>query len=655
MTFVIPWRPKPGTIPTDPGVYRYLDADGRVIYVGKAKNLRNRLNSYFADPASLHPRTQTMLHTARSVKWTVVGNELESLQLEYAWIKQYKPRFNVMYRDDKSYPYLVITWSDVYPRVMVSRAAKRKGWRYYGPFAQVWAIRDTVDMLLPVFPIRSCSTGVFNNCARIDRPCLLGSIGKCSAPCVGRISAEEHRELVEKFGSVIAGNIRPIEKELSAAMSQAADNLEYEKAATYRDQLSALQTIAQKNAIVLDDGTNADVIALCVDELEVGVQIFSVRHGRIQAQRSWVADRMDDSGEAEMMQSFVLQLYTQDGAETDVVPREIMVEHEPADVETVSELLAELRGGPVRIHVPQRGDKARLMTTAHRNAVEALAQHKLRRTSDLTARTQALEELQSELDLTQAPLRIECYDISHTQGHQVVGSMVVFEDGLARKSEYRRFIIKSFEGSNDIEAMREVLTRRLSKLATPEHNTGEADPSVELERDAAADNPSQPGRFSYRPQLIVVDGGLPQVNLAQDVLDELGLDDITVVGIAKRLEEVWFADEEFPVILPRQSEALYLLQRVRDEAHRFAITFHRQRRGKAMIDSILDQVPGLGAVKKKAVIKHFGSVKKLRAASVEEIAEVKGVGPVIARMIADVLAARTAPEGINTATGEIVE
>ncbi len=651
------YRPKPGTIPTDPGVYRFSDAHGQVIYVGKAKNLRQRLNSYFADPANLHFRTQTMVRTAAKVEWTVVQNELESLQLEYTWIQQYDPRFNVKYRDDKSYPWLCITWSDEYPRVFVGRGAKRKGHRYYGPFGQAWAIRETVDTLLHVFPMRSCSNGVFNNAKSAGRPCLLGYIGKCSAPCVERITPDAHREIVSDFASFMSGQTGQLVRKLEGQMMAASDELEFEKAAVLRDSLNALKQATEKNAIVLDDGTDADVIALAEDPLEVAVQIFNVRQGRVRGERGWVADRADDADTAELVEQFLLQIYADESsADTETasaIPREILVPVLPASGTVMEQLLSEQRHANVNLHVPQRGDKRVLLDTVAKNAAEALQQHKMRRASDLSTRNRALEQIQEALGLETAPLRMECYDISHLQGTEVVGSMVVFEDGLPRKSEYRRFVIKSFEGSDDIRAMREVLTRRFKRLLDDRESMGADAEGGPVLIDATT---GAPRKFAYAPQLLVVDGGQPQVAVAAEVLDELGLsDEIALVGLAKRLEEVWVPDEEFPLILPRTSEGLYLLQRLRDEAHRFAITHHRGRRSKAMVESVLDDVPGLGETRRKALLQHFGSLRKLRAATVDDIALVPGFGPRLAAAVVEALATHQPSEAINVTTGEVIE
>lgn len=638
------YRPKPGEIPTDPGVYRFRDASGRVIYVGKAKSLRPRLSSYFQDVANLHQRTQQMVTTAASVDWTVVGTEVEALQLEYTWIKEFDPRFNVKYRDDKSYPWLAVTTGEEFPRVQVMRGAQRKGVRYFGPYGHAWAIRDTVDTLLRVFPMRSCSAGVFRRAAAIGRPCLLGDIGKCAAPCVGRVTPQEHREIVEDFMSFMGGQTAGFTKSVEKRMREASEAQEYELAAKYRDDLGALNRVLEKQTVVLGDGTDADVLGFVDDPLEVAVQIFAVRGGRIRGQRGWVADKADDASFPEMVQRAIVTLY--EGASAQGVPRQILVPELPSDVDVVTELLTELRGGPVQIRVPQRGDKRRLMETVEQNAKQSMARHKLKRAGDLTARSRALEEIQESLDLPDAPLRIECYDISNLQGTEIVASMVVFEDGLPRKSEYRRFTIRH-EGQSDVAAMHEVITRRFQRLLK-----ARADGADEAGIDPET---GRPKKFAYAPNLVVVDGGPPQVAAARTAMEELGITDVALCGLAKRLEEVWVPDDEDPVIMPRTSEGLYLLQRVRDEAHRFAIAHHRQRRAKAMTGSALDDIQGLGPSRRRALMKAFGSVKKIRAASVDEIAAVPGFGRATAESVVTALSSETEGPTVDMATGEIVE
>jgi excinuclease ABC subunit C len=653
------YRPAPGSIPTSPGVYRFRDEHRRVVYVGKAKNLRSRLTSYFQDIVNLHPRTATMVTSAASVEWTVVNTEVEALQLEYSWIKEFDPRFNVKYRDDKSYPWLAVTIGEDYPRVMVGRGAKKRGTRYFGPYSHAWAIRETVDLLLRVFPMRSCSNGVFKRSAQIGRPCLLGYIGKCSAPCVGRVTAEEHREIVDDFCDFMAGQTTSFVKRLEKEMYAASAAMDYERAARLRDDIGALNRAMEKQQVVLGDGTDADVIAFSEDPLEVAVQIFYVRGGRIRGQRGWVADKVDDADTGGLVERFLLQLY--DGELGDTIPREVLVPALPEDTPALEQWLSGLRGARVSIRVPQRGDKKALQETVARNALQALGLHKTKRASDLTTRNRALEEIQQALELPTAPLRIECYDISNLQGTEVVASMVVFEDGLARKGEYRRFVIRGVEGQNDVASMHEVITRRFRRLLDERVESGDFADSPEDQDETGPllvdPDTGRPKKFAYVPGLVVVDGGPPQVAAAQRALDELGIDDVPVCGLAKRLEEVWLPGQEDPVILPRTSEGLYLLQRIRDEAHRFAITHHRSRRSKSMVESLLDDVPGLGEVRRKSLLKRFGSLKKLRAATVEEIAEVPGIGTRTAESIVAVLAEQRgrAAVSVNTATGEIEE
>ena len=678
------YRPAPGTIPTEPGVYKFRDQNGRVVYVGKAKNLRARLNNYFQPPATLHPRTRQMVFTAASVEWTVVSSEVEALQLEYTWIKRFDPWFNVMYRDDKTYPMLAVSVKERYPRAFFYRGPKRKGVRYFGPYSHAWAVRETLDLLTRVFPIRTCSNGVFNRHEQLGRPCLLGYIDKCSAPCVGRVSEGEYDEIVEGFMGFMSGRSDQLVRGITQQMNEAAENLEFERAARLRDDLGAVNKVMERQTVVLSADTDADVIAFATDELEAAVQIFNVRDGRIRSQRGWVVEKTgDEPGSAErleegqadpalptLMENFLVQYYSdaverveqeeQEDARlreskvrrrgvdqesharvrpTMPVPREILVETLPAELADVTELLAQLKGAQVDIRVPQRGDKRALMETVSKNAKEALHQHKLKRVGDLTARSQALQDIQDALGMDEAPLRIECTDISHIQGTDVVASLVVFEDGLPKKNDYRRYRIKEAAGdgrSNDVGSIAEITRRRFKrynedKLANPDEEADEmmfADEAADVETTGNK-------RFAYPPQLFIVDGGKPQVTAAQAVFDELGIVDVQLIGLAKRLEEVWVPDDDEPVILPRNSEGMYLLQQIRDEAHRFAITYHRQQRSKRMRASALDSVPGLGPARRTDLVKHFGSVKKIKAASVEEIQEVKGVGPKLAQTVYD--------------------
>ncbi len=673
------YRPAPGTIPDTPGVYRFRDPSGRVIYVGKAKNLRNRLNSYFADTWSLHARTQQMVTTAGSVDWVTVGTEVEALQLEYSWIKEFDPRFNVKYRDDKSYPFLAVTLNEDYPRLQVMRGAKRKGVRYFGPYSHAWAIRETLDLLLRVFPARTCSAGVFKRSGQIGRPCLLGYIGKCSAPCIGSVSAEEHREIVDDFCDFMGGRTDQFTRKLETDMLQASEQLEFERAARLRDDIAALRRAMEKQTVVLGDGTDADVVAFAEDPLEAAVQVFHVRGGRVRGQRGWVVEKVEDLSTGDLVHHFCSQVYGAEEGESDV-PRELLVPALPPDADALTEWLSEHRGSHVNMRVPVRGDKRALLETVARNAGEALARHKLRRAGDLTTRSKALDEIAEALGLESAPLRIECFDVSQIQGTDVVASMVVFEDGLIRKSEYRRFAVRGNpdgSGMDDLSAMSEVMRRRFARFRAQEGADAPRDrpePDADaagldadaaglvadaagLDADAGLDaggapdsavaplsgavaggevatnelpgiDPltGRPRRFAYPPQLVVVDGGQPQVNAVAAVLSDLGITDVALCGLAKRLEEVWLPGEDFPVILPRTSEALYLLQRVRDEAHRFAITFHRQRRSKRMTASALDGVPGLGETRRKALLRQFGSLKRLGKATPEEITEVPGIG-----------------------------
>lgn len=666
------YRPQTGEIPTNPGVYRFRDPHGRVIYVGKAKNLRSRLNSYFANPAGLLPKTHAMVHAASSVEWTVVGSELESLQLEYTWIKEFKPRFNVVFRDDKTYPYLAVTMGEKLPRVQVMRGERRKGTRYFGPYT-AGAIRETMDTLLRVFPVRSCSAGVLKRAQASGRPCLLGYIDKCSAPCVGRVTPEEHRALAEDFCAFMGGEAKRFIGRLEKEMAAAVATLDYERAARLRDDIVALRKVFERNAVVLAEDTDADIFALHEDELEAAVQVFHVRGGRVRGQRGWVVEKVEDSTTPDLVEHLLQQVYGEDAEVQGRLPREVLVPVEPSNAPELAVWLGGLRGAKVDIRVPQRGDKAALMTTVRENAEHALKLHKTRRAGDLTVRSQALQELQEALELPVPLLRIECYDVSHVQGTNVVASMVVVEDGLPKKSDYRKFSITGAAATDDTAAMHDVLTRRFrhylldktAQVEASELGTATAPPAVADGVDvslADTTTPAPRAKFAYPPNLVVVDGGKPQVNAAARALAGLGVDDVYVVGLAKRLEEVWLPDSDFPVILPRSSQGLYMLQRIRDEAHRFAISFHRQKRGKAMTVSALDGVPGLGESKRKALLAHFGSVKRIKAASVEELTAAKGIGPALAAAIVTHFSANGAGSdsadavpAINMTTGEVLE
>ncbi|MGO1666331.1 excinuclease ABC subunit UvrC [Flaviflexus sp.] len=651
------YRPKTSDIPTDPGVYRFIDEDDRVIYVGKAKNLRQRLVNYFQDLALLHPRTRQMVTTAGRVEWVVLKTEVEALTLEYSWIKEFDPRFNVMYRDDKSYPYLAVTMSESIPRAGITRNSHKKGNRYFGPYTQVWAIRHTLDSLLHTFPVRTCSPGVLKQAQRSGRPCLLGYIDKCSAPCVGRISEEDHRELALELCNFLDGDTGRHIRSRERDMKKAATELDFERAARLRDDVEALKRVVEQNAVVLPDRTDVDVFGLVSDELEASVQVFHVRGGRVRGQRGWVTERVENLDDAGLVTALLLQIYGEQGENrllkpsrempegqarsvddrthtpTMAIPREIIVPVMPDDPDAILAWLEERRGARINLHVAQRGDKARLAETVHENATQALARAKVKRSGDLTQRAKALEDLRDVLGLSAAPLRIECFDVSHTQGTHQVASMVVFEDGMPRKADYRHYIIRGENGEgarDDTAAMDEVLRRRLAKV-----KEGSRDVDEEVAVSGAVDpDTGRVKKFAYRPNLIVVDGGLPQVNAAQRVVDELGVD-VEVVGLAKRLEEVWIPGDDFPVIFPRSSAALHLLQHVRDESHRFAISHHRKRRSKAMTRSALDAIPGLGPARQKDLLDKFGSVAKIKQASPEELAAAPGIGPAFAQKIHD--------------------
>jgi len=605
----VSFRPATGDIPKDPGVYRFIDGNGRVLYVGKAKNLRARLSSYFVAPESLPEKTRRMVQSAADVNWTIVKSEFEALQLEFTWIKEFDPPFNVRFKDDKSYPYLAITMSEEVPRVLITRNRDRKGTKYFGPYTQSWAIRETMDTMLKVFPMRSCSSGIYQRAVQSNRPCLLADIGKCSAPCVGRISLEDHKKNAKQFGDFISSGDEKYIKELQVQMKDASTEQKYELAGKLRDDVAALETVLEKSTVVFTDQTDADLFGIADDELTAAVSLFKVRGGRIRGARGWVVDKEIERTTEDLIE-YLLQNVYETLSGSNEIPKEVLVPELPSDSSQLAQWLTDKRGSSVSLRVPQRGDKRALAETASTNAKHALGLYKLKRTADFTARSDALAQLQKLLNLESAPLRIECFDISHLSGTGIVASMVVFEDGLPKKSQYRKFNIES--STDDTDSMFQVLTRRLKYLS---------------EKVEEGEN-----RFSYRPGLLVVDGGLPQVNAAKKALVEAGIGDIALIGLAKRLEEIWLPNSEFPVILPRTSEALFLLQRVRDEAHRFAITAQRKQR-KSAIATELGEIEGLGDKRVNALLRRFGSAKRLRMATIEEISEVAGIGPKLGEII----------------------
>jgi len=605
------FRPKTSEIPTRPGVYRFFDEKKRVLYVGKAKNLRARLQSYFAPVDSLHERTRRMVLSASDVDWTIVKTEFEALQLEYTWIKEFNPPFNVRFKDDKSYPYLAVSLSDKMPRVFITRNRDLKGVKYFGPYTQAWAIRQTLDTLLRVYPIRSCSSGVFNSAKSANRPCLLADIGKCSAPCVGRVDPAEHQEIAKELVSFMNGmDPRQVEI-LQQRMENASEAQNYELAARLRDNIGALETVLEKSTVVFSDLTDADLFGIAHDELAAAVSLFSVRGGRIRGVRSWVVDKEIEQPLEELVRQVILFAYTStEGVEAPTVPKEILVPALPEDASELERFLEESRGSSVSLRVPKRGDKAALAGTALENAEYSLSLYKTRRTADFTSRSESLSALAKALSLKEAPLRIECYDVSHLSGTNIVASMVVFEDGLAKKSQYRQFNIES--ATDDTDAIYQVLSRRLKYLRDPE----------------SLDD----GRFSYLPSLIVVDGGIPQVGAAKKAISESPVPELALCGLAKRLEEVWVPGSDFPVILPRGSEELFLLQRIRDESHRFALTASRKKRSSSISSSLMD-IHGLGEMRVTALLRRFGSAKRLKLATLEEISDVAGIGPALAQEI----------------------
>ncbi|MGH8886462.1 MAG: excinuclease ABC subunit UvrC [Egibacteraceae bacterium] len=607
------FKPEPGTVPTEPGCYLWRDRHGRVIYVGKAKNLRARLASYFQAWPAIHQRTRAMLEVARSVEWIVCANEVEALHLEYNLIKRHLPRYNVRYTDDKSYPYLAITVGEDVPRAMVRRNPAKDGTRYFGPYAHAYAIRETLDLLLRVYPVRTCSQGVFDRCRRSGRPCLLHHIGRCAAPCTGKVSEAAHRELVDGLIHFLSGDTEQVIHALTERMGEESSRLNYEAAARIRDQLQAMRTALSRQQMVTGRAEDFDAVHLHEDDLEAVFQAFFVRRGRVVGRKGWTVDKVEDLDTPALLARFLIEMAME---RSEDIPRELLVPVEPEGLDALEELLSELRKGRVKIRVPQRGEKRALLDTVRENAVEAFHQHRLKRAKDFNARSQALSELQEALGLVDAPLRIECYDISTLQGANSVASMVVMEDGLPRRGEYRRFRIKGVEGQDDFAMMHEVITRRFRRF---------------LEESS---QPASSGRrFAYPPNLVIVDGGKGQLSAARRALDDLGVEGVDLCALAKRLEEVYLPDRDEPILLPRSSEALYLLQRIRDEAHRFAVTYHRTLRGKQMTSSAFDDIPGVGPARRKALLERFGSLKRVREATVCELAEVTGISEVIAQRI----------------------
>jgi len=629
---------RPSDIPTDPGVYRFYDAKDRVIYVGKAKNLRNRLNSYFG--SNLATKTYRMVHTAVRVDWTIVGSEIEALALEFTWIKSENPQFNIQFKDDKTYPYLAVSLSEEYPRLFVSRSKHIKGNRYFGPFTHTWALRGTVDVLQKIFPVRACSQPNFNRAVATKRQCLLGDIGKCAAPCVGWISQEDHMALAKKLVSYLDRNPTDIAESIEADMRAASENQEYELAAKLRDQLAALTSTTELTEVSLNNNFSADLIGIYEELTHSAASLFSIRAGRIVASRSWIIDMSDVLEDEDLVQAALAKIYADNR-----IPNEILIDRELQETAAVEQWLSELSDQRVRISVPQRGEKYEMMQTVKRNAHQAIIQYLSKRANDSAVAGKALEEIGDALSLPSLPLRIECFDISNIQGKHMVASMVVFEDGQPKKSDYRRFAIDDDAGFDDTRAMHHVITRRMKRYLAEK----------DIDKTELALAGGARGKFAYPPSLIVVDGGAPQVKAAYNALVELGLADIPLVGLAKRLEEVWLPNNSDPVIFARHSEGLYLLQRVRDEAHRFAINFHRSKRSAVMLESLLDEIPLLGEVRRRALLDRFGSVAAIRKASVSEIAAVPGIGDKIAELIAGVVTpSATSGTSVNTATGEIL-
>ena len=628
---------RPTNIPEEPGVYRFYNKSEKVIYVGKAKNLKNRLSSYFQ--ANLAQKTYRMVHEAVRVDWTIVNTELEALALEFSWIKQYHPTYNVQFKDDKSYPYLAISLEDEFPRIFITRKEKRSGLKYFGPYTNAWALRNTYEVLLKVFPVRSCSAGNFQRAQRSKRQCLLGDIGKCAAPCVGWVTPEEHKEIAYKLDAFMEAGMEDILPTLRTEMALASEREEFERAARIRDQIESFEKAQRSTQGNLPDELDGDFIAIHEEGLHAAGSIFTLKRGSIKGSRSWIVDQERTLEGDDQWSSLLFSIY---GDGTLEIPSYIYINQEPAEADSLGEWLSSIAGRKVTLKAPQRGEKVELLQTVERNAHYALVQYMSKRATDAAVSGKALIELEEALELPRTPLRIECYDISNISGTSVVASMVVFEDGLAKKSEYRRFAIDTATATDDTRAMHQVITRRIKRLlADRQVNHGEI-----------AESGGKLSKFAYPPQLIVVDGGAPQVAAAQRALDELGITDIALCGLAKRLEEVWLPHSADPLILPRTSEGMYLLQRLRDEAHRFAITFHRSKRSKVMLESLLDEIPQLGEIRRKALLERFGSVTAIRKASLVELATTPGIGETIASIIFTHLAA-LAGSSIDMETGEI--
>ena len=634
---------RPPEIPEDPGVYRFYNKSDKVIYVGKAKNLKNRLSSYFG--SNLAQKTYRMVHEAVRVDWTIVKTELEALALEFSWIKQYHPTYNVQFKDDKSYPYLAISLEDEYPRIFITRKEKRPGLKYFGPYTNAWALRNTYEVLLKVFPVRSCSVGNFQRAQRSKRQCLLGDIGKCAAPCVGWVTPEEHKEIAVKLNDFMESGMEDLLPTMRSEMELAASREEFERAARLRDQIESFEKAQRSTQGNLSDDLDGDFIAIHEEGFHAAGSIFMVRRGSIKGSRSWIVDQERTLEGEDQWASLLFSIYG-DGATE--IPSTIHMNQEPAHINALTEWLTSLSGHKVSIKVPQRGEKVELLETVGRNAHYALIQFLSKRANDAAVSGKALIELEEVLELPRTPLRIECFDISNISGTTVVASMVVFEDGIAKKSEYRRFIIDTSEATDDTRAMHQVITRRLKRLL--------ADRKVD--QSEVNESGGRLSKFSYPPQLIVVDGGAPQVAAAARALEELGVTEIALCGLAKRLEEVWLPHSKDPLILPRTSEGMYLLQRIRDEAHRFAITFHRSRRSKVMLESVLDEIEQLGHIRRAALLDRFGSVSAIRKASAEEIAATPGIGEKIASIIYNHLShmgESAVSAGVDMETGEILE